>query len=512
MEINVFELAFKENAALEQEKPTVAVKESVVKELADKVNKVVEAEKPIKESFPLDKIRFTEDTDEISSIQPDEGIVVVYTDEIEPEMTEEEVEQAAEDLIGATICKCGVCGANYIADEEHTHEHEDELVVDDDITESIFFKEAQEDGVFDTDECEHTCPICQSTENQVEVGEIAPMTDTVEDVVDDAIEEIQDANGIEDTEDEELEDEISSAEGDKIDADSVVDDEEIIADEETVVDEEEVEESLETAKVVEPKQAVKSDALKKIRQRVAERNKSIDKTIVKESTEPSKNTIRDAVAEHFDYPFDDDADDLFDSIHSAIDEGLIYTNEIRAVKDHYEGIDTELKDETLFGLADDIAAIVGNLKDNDVEESCNTKTKESVDEISFNESAFTHLLNKFVKENYENIERVSIVKGSFKDSELCFEGVVTTKSGKKRPVEFKTCGFKYNEGVMKLKMTEKGPFTESARLDKNRVPFVLECVARHGKVLPKSFKCKYTVKCEGAWYECSGKYNITENK
>ena len=86
MDVNVFEMAFRENAALANEpaKPSKKVVESV----ARKVAKLIEPEKIVKESVQLSKIRFTEDTDEISSVQPHDDIVVVYSDDIKRDMTE----------------------------------------------------------------------------------------------------------------------------------------------------------------------------------------------------------------------------------------------------------------------------------------------------------------------------------------------------------------------------------------------------------------------------------------
>ena len=141
------------------------------------------------------------------------------------------------------------------------------------------------------------------------------------------------------------------------------------------------------------------------------------------------------------------------------------------------------------------------------------KSKTTMESIAFNEKAFNRLLTKFVNENYENIKGIEITSGkATKNGELCFEGTVTAKSGKKRAVSFETVGFKYTEGLMKIKMIEKGPFTEAARVQKNAVPFVLECKTREGRVLPTAFKCRYAVKMQNEWFECRGKYTITESK
>lgn len=434
MDVNVFELAFKENAALATEpvKPSKKVVESV----ARKVAKMVET-KPVKESIQLGKIRFTEDTDEISSVQPDEDIVVVYSDDIKPDMTEEEVEQAAQELIGATICKCGVCGANYIATEEHAHE--DELVVADDgeeeipdeftftdedeetlddiefadeeLGESLLFREAveDEDSVEDeeaTPAPAHTCPVCDAAENQVEVGEIVPTEDA----------------SIEDEEASVVEEPVAEEEISKDDEEAPVTvdvDVNVQADEDAELSKE----ALETAKPSRVKRHVK-----------AESKKTVRKT-------PARPAVKAESAK---------------SVKSA---------------------------------------------------------KSEKSSIAFNEKAFSRLLNKFVAENYENVAKVEITSGkATKNNELCFEGKVTAKSGKVRKVTFETLGFKYTEGLMKIKMIEKGPFTESARVQKNAVPFVLECRAREGRVMPTAFKCRYAVKMQNEWFECRGKYTLSESK
>lgn len=431
MDVNVFELAFKENAALATEpvKPSKKVVESV----ARKVAKMAEA-KPVKEAVQLGKIRFTEDTDEISSVQPDEDIVVVYSDDIKPDMTEEEVEQAAQELIGATICKCGVCGANYIATEEHTHD--DEIVLDDaaeeeipdeftftddeeetlddiefadeELGESLLFREAVEDEDSIEDEevvaaPAHICPVCDAAENQVEVGEIVPTEVATEEEPTEEVEETP------------VEDEIPA--------------EDVTADEET-------EEAPVTVDVDVNVQAADDD----------------------EDAELSKEAL-DAV-------------------------------KAPRVKRH---VKAESK------VARKAVPVVEAAKE----------TKE----IAFNEKAFSRLLNKFVAENYENVAKVEITSGkATKNNELCFEGKVTAKSGKVRKVTFETLGFKYTEGLMKIKMIEKGPFTESARVQKNAVPFVLECRAREGRVMPTAFKCRYAVKMQNEWFECCGKYTLSEVK
>lgn len=401
--INVFEMAFTQNANLNNETVNKLDAQKVTsKALSESVIK--SDTKMMKESIKLSKIRFTEDIDDID-IQPSEDVVVVYSDKINPEMSADEVEKAAEELIGATICKCGICGANYIADDNHSHADdtsevdaviEDSILftseddgdlgepeLDDEIKESLIFTEADVDS-FEVDtedtadnksddaendskniESNTVCPVCNAEDSQVEVGVIA------------SNEEPEST----DTEDTESDDEVKDDE-------------------------------------------VKDDA---------------------DSDDNSEDKDGDS---------DDDLDD--------------------------SEKDSESDDAK------------------DVNEST----------IDFKERAFNVLLNKFARENYKNIKSVRITEGKSVDGELVFEGVVNTFKGNTIPVKFKTVKFAYSEGVMKLKMTETGPFTESAQLSSNRVPFVVECVSRNGVIIPKVLKCKYNVKTYDGLFECYGKYSF----
>ncbi len=232
MSISVFEMAFRENANLAnidsdkldaQKVASKALSESVIKSEANLV----------KESIKLGKIRFTEDIDDID-IQPSEDVVVVYSDKITPEMSAEEVEKAAEEMIGATICKCGICGANYIADDNHKHaddvEGEDEIedsilftneediepvdIEDEEFKESLIFTEEAVSDEVEIDSEETTtedesenieantvCPVCNAEDTQVEVGIIAPNEDP-ENKSDDSTTGTSETDDDEDTSDE----------------------------------------------------------------------------------------------------------------------------------------------------------------------------------------------------------------------------------------------------------------------------------------------------------------------
>lgn len=173
--LNVFELTnqeFKKYEESNSSKKTVS--ESVKRTKTSK-------RKPF--AIPASKIkveslkRFLEDEGEdeldvTADYTPEDDVVLV----IDPEMDEvpedvEEAEDAAEDLIGNHVCKCAICGANYVTDEELS---EDMEVLDD------------------------TCPVCGETGDQIVVGVITP----TEELSDDDKEDVDDVE-VEETEDEE---------------------------------------------------------------------------------------------------------------------------------------------------------------------------------------------------------------------------------------------------------------------------------------------------------------------
>lgn len=395
MSISVFEMAFRENANLAnidsdkldaQKVASKALSESVIKSEA----------KLIKESIKINKIRFTEDIDDID-IQPSEDVVVVYSDKITPEMSAEEVEKAAAEMIGATICKCGICGANYIGDDNH--KHTDEVEGEDSIEDSILF----------TDE-----------------EDIEPV----------------------DTEDEEFKESLIFTE-------EAVSDEVEIESEET--DTEEESENIESDTVCPVCHAEDTQVEVGI---IAPNEES------EENTEDEDNSTNSEETEETEDEDDNKTDD------SETDDT---SNDIDS-DDNADDDESEVKDES----------------------------------INFKDRAFNILLNKFVHDNYKNIKSIRIDEGKCEDGELVFEGVINTYRGTIKPVTFKTVKFAYNEGVIKLRMIDSGVFTESAEIAENRVPFVLECAARNGYIVPRVLKCKYNVRASGKLFECRGRYTLAK--
>lgn len=154
----------------------------------------------------LSFIKEAEEDDEVIDYTPDEDVVLV----IDPEMDEtpetvEDAEEAAEELVGDYVCKCSICGANYVCDCE-----------DVDVNEDLEIEEGE-------------CPVCGETGEQIVVGEIAPAEvadDEAEDGAEDAVDVDVDADDVDDADDESSVDiDINVDDVDDFDVDADADDE-----------------------------------------------------------------------------------------------------------------------------------------------------------------------------------------------------------------------------------------------------------------------------------------------
>ena len=133
-QINVFELT---NTALkslnESTKPTAKKAKKVAsKKMSESVRK---AKRPVSKKLRkeavrkiscgklrLESMKFVEDADSDEfDFTPEDEVVVVGDPEMdEVPASEEEAKEAAEELVGDTICKCSICGANYVCDCDST--------------------------------------------------------------------------------------------------------------------------------------------------------------------------------------------------------------------------------------------------------------------------------------------------------------------------------------------------------------------------------------------------------
>lgn len=447
-----------------------------------------------------------EDTE---SFQPDEDILVVYNDELDDDMSDDEIEDVISNSINKCVCKCGVCGANYIVnDDNFTAEDKSEVEAtateesvkktsdkSKTLDESMLFKglsllEADDedldvedsedlidstdttikdddlkdddstDGVEDVDEitskeeenkCTCTCPICGATEQQSVIGKISE-----DDVITfDKDEESDDKTDEDDTEDKDDED---------FDDTSIED-----------VASEEIEE------VDEPK----VESKRRLRKRFKEA-KDLD------DVEDSEDIYAYSTRE------DPNPDPKF-IISSNVD------GEICRVSTKH---DAEHTIET-FKIEDRRDKI---RKKQNIVYTC-TKLDGTPCNFSINEKALNTLFTKFANENYENVKDVVFTSGKvLKDGNIKIEGIVNTKSGKVRSITLESVGFRISPNTKIIKFLEKGPFTESAKISPNKVPFVVECTIRNKYILVKSLKYNYRLSESNNTYAVYGKHSLFENR
>ena len=207
-QLNVFELTNSElSKSLKESKSSKKKnrKSRRMTESAKRFGRAIRRTKSIAANkLRLESLRFVEEADENDDIidyTPNDDVLLV----IDPEMdetpeTEEEAEAAAEELVGDYVCKCSICGANYICDCE-------------DVNEDLESEEAE-------------CPICGETGEQIIVGEIAPADDVADDDESD-----------DDEDDEDIDDDDSDVADDDIDDDSDIDTDEDTSDEDEDEDE-----------------------------------------------------------------------------------------------------------------------------------------------------------------------------------------------------------------------------------------------------------------------------------
>ena len=121
---------------------------------------------------------------------------------------------------------------------------------------------------------------------------------------------------------------------------------------------------------------------------VKEEKLTEDKKPIKENARDDK--VMDVIGKHFNYGGDFDFYDVIkdvidrignlndeDEVQSAIDDALIYNDDIMKVYMHYHDVH-ELPVETMDAFANDIYAIVDDLKGEELEEKCENKKEEAL--------------------------------------------------------------------------------------------------------------------------------------
>lgn len=434
-DINVFELT---NMAL---KNLDTDKRAAKKSVSESVKRTSK-KRTMKENKRVPKISFkklkleslkTMTEDEDFDFTPDDEVVLVIDTEMEevPE-SEEDAVAAAQELVGDTVCKCSVCGANYICTDN---------VIEEDVDGEVTM--VAEEGV---------CPICGEEAPQIVVGEI--VADVEEPIEDEEPE----------TDDEEVEETETETETETEDGDEEFDETEF-----TVDEEEEVEEGCNRKR----RPAKKENMRKSMTRRPTMRRESMRKPMKR----PTRPAARMESAERNVRP----------SVRRPATRRTAESAMNRTARPARRPMSRRTAESA-------VKRPVRRPINRTSRMAMENRRRTSGVAYNFNEVALNKLFTKFATENYSNVKTVRFTKGSLnKNGNMTLEGVVTTVKGNKRPIKLVAEGIKnVKNGKAMLKVRENGPFTEAAVKTRNRVPFVVECAVKGNTVTPVSMKYAFT--------------------
>lgn len=140
--------------------------------------------------------------------------------------------------------------------------------------------------------------------------------------------------------------------------------------------------------------------------------------------------------------------------------------------------ETDIEDDESDNDVEDVKDLVDDILDNEKDEEDNKETNESFNLTvnEFDEKSFDSLVQKYLNENYENVESYKTINGDVDTfrNKLIIEGIINFKNGKNRKTKFifeakylnkknvvKFCGI--NESFTKAKR----PYTLSAKINED---------------------------------------------
>lgn len=280
-----------------------------------------------------------------------------------------------------------------------------------------------------------------------------------------------------------------------------------------------------------------------------------DSKQTKQLKEGIPSDISSAINKHFKPPVSDEfveliadlvnrvlleeGDDIAENIASAIDEGLIYNNDIWTIKEFYE--EATLNEGTYEKLFDDIYSIVSSIEDEDLEEKCinedikdislNTddthieiaagesgkvitvtepihsdevivpvqpETEEEIEDgeeemidvdiDEFDNDTFDELGEKYLKKVYENVKSYRTTSVSSKGNHLVVEGIIKFTSGKVSPTSF------LFESTVATKDDKVCFVGKNKNITRGNKAFTIVGSVNKNKLMVESFKYNYMTK------------------
>lgn len=444
-DLNVFEMT---NMALKNLDNTTKAKSSVnesvkrVSKKTSKPNRMLEKKMP-KIGFKklkLESTKFMEEAedDDFNYTPDDEVVLVIDTDMEEVPATEEDAVAAAQELVGDTVCKCSVCGANYVC--------ECDGVIEEDVDGETTL--VAEDGV---------CPVCGEECTQIVVGEIvADDTTTDVEVSDDEVDvEVSDDEDF-DFEDEDFEIEEACGRKSKKSAKTTAKKE--------ACDDKEDDKKSDTEEV--------NERVRRPRRRESVK-RPVRRPTMQRRTESTRRPISRTRTNR--------------SLRSK-------TLENKAIRPK------TLRSKTLENRARGMSRTATRPNRLTRTESARrpiSRRPATRNAMQFNEKALNRLFTKFATENYSNVKAVKFTGGAIRNNKLTLEGTVLTTKNTKRSIRLVSENFSLRNaknGKLTFAAREIGPFTESAMKVRNRAPFAVECVVRGTTVSPVALKYAYQTK------------------
>lgn len=388
---------------------------------------------------------------------------------IDPELpTDEEVpEDAAENLVGDFVYKCPICGANYVCDPNSESE----------------YVSLDENGV------PTECPVCGEDTDQILVGEIAP------------------AEEVEGDEERELEpQEVEDEEKTEVEVDR---DEDIFREE----GEEFIEDSLKPQRKTESKKVRRPRKTRKA---------------VKEDIDEFKDEVEDTDEFKVEDEFKDEVVDevkVEDETKVKIDAETVNVNLGEGKKSKAcKGKDCK-EDETCEEACEKESKLSNRKLRRPITKTEGTRRptakvspsrinrtraiqeakKASVSRktssksnrpFTFKEDKFESMMTKMIRENYKTKDSFKVNRVQLVDGKLALNYSVGKRNG-----TFVAEGFDKNASRMKLRIKDKGVFTESY----TKTPsFILECVCVNKSVIPTKIRYNFTKRVNESLYRVRG--------
>ena len=415
-----------------------------------------------------------------------------FEDEVVEEEPEEIIDLEAEDeeevkdeYLGKAILQCSICGSLIYKDPS-------EVVVNEEL-------EVANVG--------EPCPVCQSEDGYIVVGEVKEFCD------DEECEEHHEEEH-EEEDSEEIKDEESVEDEEKVEIKTDDIDEAIKT--RKRVRTEELKESSERDKIDadadDKKETAKADYEKTNDDADADRDEKLKKHDLKESDKPAATSVEDA-QKWVDYDMKKygrisaRTNRLvkkagFQIVKDDHGDYEVIAGKFESIKEDFEKVEIETDREKMSMTAEENGKVVVTTEpkeeiiapiSTEIEDEFKVETPEDEEEIDvsfdeFEESDFDELGESYLRKVYENVKSFKTTSGSINGNQLKLEGLITFKSGKVGKTNFVFESYKATK-TGKLKF-----IGENKQFAQGKKSFILTGRANNNKLVCESLTYNYSAK------------------